>query len=68
MKDGYVFLQNYFANDYRMLVRTPTHISGSTIDHIYAHRIILDKYEIKVEKKCLYFSDHDAIIMNVLLL
>ena len=65
MKDDFVFLRTYLANDYEMIGSTSTHISGSSIDHVYVHEVILNKYNIKAQKQCVYFSDHDAIKINI---
>ena len=64
-KDDYVFLENYLANQYKMVVDTPTHISGSSIDHIYVHKDITNNYKIKVQKQYVYFSDHDAFKLDI---
>ena len=62
--NGDIFIRNYLINDYDMIARAPTHISGSTIDHIYMHKIIMTRYNIQFLKECVYFSDHDAIRIN----
>ena len=66
MKDECEFLRNCLANDYKMVnAGAPTHISGSLIDQVYVHALILNNYNIKVRKECVYFSDHDAIKLNI---
>ena len=64
LKSNADFLRNYLDN-YEMVVNTPTHISGSLIDHIYINKIFLEKYKIRSQKQCVYFSDHEAIKVKI---
>lgn len=54
------FLSHYL-NDYKMIVDSPTHISGSLIDHVYVHRELLEHVTADTLVHCVYFSDHDAV-------
>ena len=46
-----------------MIVEKPTHISGTLIDHIYIEKDFKDEYIFKSQRKPLYYSDHDTIII-----
>ena len=48
-----------------MIVEKATHISGSLIDQIYIEKGFNDKYNIKSQFRPVYYSDHDAIIVNI---
>ena len=58
------FLKNTL-NNYEMIVEKATHISGSLIDQIYIEKGFKDKYNIKSQVTPVYYSDHDAIIVNI---
>ena len=59
------FLRNNLQN-YEMVVQSATHISGSLIDHIYVEKDFKEEYEIKLQIIPVYYSDHNAIIVNIL--
>ena len=65
LKTNSEFLRNYLDN-YKMIVEMPTHISGSLIDHIYIDKNFNEKFKIRSQRRSVYFSDHDAIIVNIL--
>ena len=44
-----------------MVVRNPRRLSGSLIDRLYVSKAILDKSQASVTIKNIYFSDHDAV-------
>ena len=46
---------------YSMAVRDPRRLSGSLIDRLYASNAILDKFQATATIKNIYFSDHDAV-------
>ena len=48
-----------------MIVEKATHVSGSLIDQIYVEKSFKDKYNIKSQVKPVYYSDQDAIIVNI---
>ena len=59
---------NYFtdfmrASGYQQLVNEPTHDCGRVIDHIYISPS-LNVNNLKMEKRSVYFSDHDAIFVK----
>ena len=54
------FLRTYLQ-DYEMIIRKPTHISGSLIDHVYIHKDFKKLFEITSTIRSIYYSDHEAI-------
>ena len=40
------------------IVKEPTHLSGSLIDHIYIHQELLGNANAEVKNFDVYFSDH----------
>ena len=59
---------NYFAHyltDYQQVVKDPTHISGSLIDHIYVHNNMLNLMNVSIIIKNVYYSDHDAVQLKI---
>ena len=63
-KDECNFLREYLT-DYEMVANTPTHISGSLIDHVYIHKNIINVINIDVLIHSVYFSDHEAVIIKI---
>jgi len=59
------FLNEYLSHDYQMVVSSPTHISGSLIDHVYVHKDLLEDGKIDFILHNVYFSDHDAIMLRL---
>ena len=57
--DNYASLSN-FLERYSMVVRDPTHLSGSLIDHVYLSNATLDKFQATATIKNIYFSNQDA--------
>ena len=53
-------LERYF-----MVVRDPTHLSGSLIDHVYLSNATLDKLHVTAKIKNIYFSDHDTVNLEL---
>ena len=43
------------------IVKGPTHLSGSLIDHAYIHQDLLGNVNGEIKIFDLYFSNHDAI-------
>ena len=65
--DGFtdnVQLQNIFS-EYTQVVKEPTHLSGSLLDHIYVRNTVLQEFYISTSVINLYFSDHDAIRLKL---
>ena len=58
-------IENFLGN-YTQLVHQPTHLEGSALDHIYVRKDFLSKFLFKVVVKCTYFSDHDAVKLNLI--
>ena len=48
-----------------MIVDGATHISGTLIDHIYIEKSFKDRFNIKSQRTPVYYSDHEAIIVNI---
>lgn len=62
--------ENYFLDyltEYKQVVTSPTHISGSLIDHIYIHESLFTTFNVETFVKNVYFSDHDAIKLKLLM-
>ena len=47
------------------IVKEPTHLSGSLIDHGYIHQNLLGNVNAEVRNFDVYFSDHDVIQISV---
>ena len=47
------------------IVKEPTHLSGSLIDHVYIHQDLLGIVNAEVKNFDVYFSDHDAIQISL---
>ena len=47
------------------IVREPTRLSGSLIDHVYIHQDLLGNVNVEVKNFDVYFSDHDAIQISL---
>ena len=47
------------------IVKEPTYLSGSLIDHVYIHQDLLGNVNVKVKNFDVYFSDHDAIQVSL---
>ena len=62
--DNYASLSN-FLERYSMVVRDPTHLSGSLIDHVYLSNATLDNFRVTATIKNIYFSDQDAVNMEL---
>jgi len=50
---------------FRLVVDKPTHLSGGLIDHIYINEDFINGKQFHVNVKNVFFSDHDAIRLNV---
>ena len=50
-----------YLSQYEMVVNSPTHISGSLIDHVYINKDLYQQIEITSMVKNVYFTDHEAI-------
>ena len=48
-----------------MVVRDPTHLSGSLIDHVYLSNATLDNFQATATIKNIYFSDQDAVNLEL---
>ena len=58
--EGNDYMSQNLSN-YKMIVTSPTHISGSLLDHIYVLRKFFEKFKVANYIKSVYFSDHDAV-------
>ena len=47
--------------DYTLIVKQPTHLLGSLLDHVYIKNSFKDNISIKCMVKKFFFSDHDAV-------
>ena len=50
---------------YQNMVEFPTHIPGSTLDHVYVKKSFLEGYEVETVVLNTYFSDHDAVRVKI---
>ena len=57
-------LSDLLAN-YKQIITEPTHIPGSLINHVYVKETVLDQFVCCSTIKNVYFSDHDAIKINL---
>ena len=53
-------------SEYVQLVEFPTHIAGSTLDHVYVKKSLLEDYEVEIVVLNTYFSDYDAVRVKIL--
>ena len=53
-------------DNFKQLVHEATHIGGSILDHVYARNSLLEKFDLLVNVKSLFFSDHEAVHINIL--
>ena len=54
------YLENILA-DYTLIVKEPTHLMGSLLDHVYLKNNFKDNISVKCLVKIFFFSDHDAV-------
>ena len=52
-------------SEYAQLVEFPTHIAGSTLDHVYVKKSFLENYKVEIVVLNTYFSDHDAVRVKI---
>ena len=50
---------------YSQIVDSPTHIAGSTLDHVYVKNGLQENNDIYVSVLNIYFWNHDAVIVQV---
>ena len=60
----YENLRILMAN-FRLVVDKPTHLSGGLLDHIYIRKDFLIGKYFNVNVKNVFFSDHDAVRLNI---
>lgn len=56
---------NQYLREYRMIIDSPTHVSGSLIDHMYIHKELFEYFTFDVLIQPVYFSDHDAVKLSL---
>ena len=56
---------SWALKNFIQIVKEPTHLSGSLIDHVYIHQDLLGNVNVKVKNFDVYFSDHDAIQISL---
>ena len=52
-------------SEYVQLVEFPTHIAGSTLDHVYVKKSLLEDFEVKIVVLNTYFFDHDTVRVEI---
>ena len=58
--EGNDYMSQYLSN-YKMIVTSPTHISGSLLDHVYVLYNFFENFKVTSYMKSVYSSDHDAV-------
>ena len=53
-------LLNHFM-EHTQIVNTPTHLSGSLIDHVYIKKALMEEFSANATVENVYFSDHVSI-------
>ena len=51
--------------NYELVVKGPTHLSGSQLDHVYVNKTLLLQVDVSAVIRTVHFSDHDAIKINL---
>ena len=51
--------------NYELVVKGPTHLSGSQLDHVYVNKTLLLQVGVSAVIRIVHFSDHDAIKINL---
>ena len=51
--------------NYELVVKGPTHLSGSQLDHVYVTKTLLLQVGVSAVIRTVYFSDHGAIKINL---
>ena len=57
--------QPQILSEYVQLVELPIHVAGSTLDHVYVKKSLLEDYEVEIVVLNTYFSDHDAVRVKI---
>ena len=52
-------------SEYVQLVEFPTHVTGSTLDHAYVKKTLLEDCQVEIAVLNTYFSDHDAVRVKI---
>ena len=52
-------------DDYELILKEPTHLSGSMLDHVYISKQLLIEINVDAFVCTLFFSDHDAIKIHL---
>ena len=47
--------------DFQLVVKGPTHLSGSQLDHVYVSKTLLQQMHFEAVIRTVHFSDHDAV-------
>ena len=57
----------HILSDYNILVFEPTHLDGGLLDHVYVSNSFCVNIATTVVIKNIYFSDHDAVKLQITL-
>ena len=52
---------------YELLVDFPTHIDGGMLDQVWMRKDLLNRFDMRIVRKCLNISDHDAVKVSLTL-
>ena len=58
--EGNDYMSQYLSN-YKIIVISPSHISGSLLDHVFVLHNFFENFKVTNYIKSVYFSDHDAV-------
>ena len=58
---------NEIMREYKLVLDFPTHIDGGMLDHVYVLNYLTRDFHVKVLRKCVNMSDHDAVKVVLLL-
>ena len=58
--EGKDYMSQYLSN-YKMIVTSPTHISGCLLDYVYVLHNLFENLKVTNYIKSVYFSDHDEV-------
>ena len=53
------------SSEYVQPVEFPTHIAGSTLNHVYVKKSFLEGYKVQIVVLNTYFSDHDVVRVKI---
>ena len=52
---------------YELVIDFPTHIDSGLLDHFWVRKDLIDSFDLKIHRKCVNISDHDAVKISITL-